>query len=117
MINMKNDFNLTFQKACCLDHLQCWNDGCEFFLLNKCRNKTTWIGNMVHDLQGGCFALDPPFCKICNNALFCVNICVARMYYVMHKQENFTQVAIHLSIHDHLVAEVVLEKLSIKSNP
>jgi hypothetical protein len=39
------------------------------------------------------------------------------MYYVMHKQENFTQVAIHLSIHDHLVAEVVLEKLSIKSNP
>ncbi len=85
MTNINNDFNLNFRKACCLGHLQCQDDGCDFFLFNKCRNKTTWIGNVVHDLQGGHFAPGPPFCKICNNVPFYVNMCVARMYYVVHK--------------------------------
>jgi len=85
MTNIKNDFNLTFRKAHWLGHLQCWNDGCEFFLFNNCRNETTWIGDVVHDVQGGRFAHGPPFCKICNSTPFCVNLCVTCMYYVMHK--------------------------------
>ncbi len=83
--NIKNDFNLTFQKACYLGHLQCRNDGCDFFLLNECRNETTWIGEVVHDLQGGFFADSPPFCKMCNNTPFYVNLCATHMYYIVHK--------------------------------
>ncbi len=70
MTNIKNNFNLTFWRACCLGHLQCRNDGYNFFLLNKCRNEITRIGDVVHDLQGGHFAPSPPFCKISNNATF-----------------------------------------------
>ncbi len=83
--NIKNDFNLIFWKARCLGHLQCQNDGYDFFLLNKCTHEIAWIGDIVHDLQGGRFALGPPFCKIYNTALLCVNLCAVRMYYIMHK--------------------------------
>lgn len=50
--NIKNNFNLTFQNARCLGHLQCQNYGYDFFLLNKCKNKIAWNGNIVHDLKG-----------------------------------------------------------------
>jgi hypothetical protein len=33
--NIKNDFNLNFQKAWCLGHLQSQNESYEFFLLNN----------------------------------------------------------------------------------
>jgi hypothetical protein len=85
MTNIKNDFNLTFWRVHYLGHLQCRNDGCDLFFLNKCKNKTTWIGIIIHDLRGGYFASGPPFCKICNSAFFYVNMCVAHMYYVVHE--------------------------------
>ncbi len=37
--------------------------------------------------------------------LFCVNTCVVRMYYVMHKQGSLAQAIIHLGTHEHLVAK------------
>jgi hypothetical protein len=40
-----------------------------------------------------------------NNAPFYVNMCVVPIYYVVHKHENLTQIAIHLRMHDHLVVE------------
>jgi len=55
--------------------------------------------------QGGCFVLNPPFCKIYNSVPFCVKLCAVHIYYVVHKQENLIWVAIHLCTHDHLVAE------------
>jgi len=103
--NIKNNFNLTFQSARCLGHLQCQNDGYDFFLINGCRNKIAWNGHNVHDLKGYFFALDPPFCKIYNSGLLCVNLCVARMYYVMHKQKNLIRTMIHLDTHDHPMVE------------
>jgi hypothetical protein len=96
MTNIKNDFKFTFWKARCLGHLQCWNDDYIFFFLNKCRNETTWISDVAHNLQGGCFSPSPPFCKICNNTPFYVNMCVTCMYYIVHKQVNLIWVAIHL---------------------
>ncbi len=60
---------------------------------------------MVHNFQGGHFVPDPPFCKICNNAPLCVNLCANCMYYIVHKQENLTQTTIHLGMHDHLVVK------------
>jgi hypothetical protein len=74
--------------------------------LNKCRNETTWIGDVVHNLQGGHFAPGPPFSKICNNATFYVNLGAARMYYVIYKLENLIRTTIHLGTHDHSVVEV-----------
>jgi len=108
--NIKNDFKLTFWRVRCLGHLQCRNDGCNFFFLNKCRNETTWIGD-VRDLQGSCFAPNPPFCKICNSAPFYVNMCVACMYYIVHKQENLIWTTIHLNTHDHPVMEGHFQKV------
>ncbi len=84
-INIKNDFNLTFRRIHYLDHLQCRNDDCNLFLLSKCRIEIVNIDDCVHDLQGGHFALNPPFCKIYNNAPFYLNMCATCMYYVMHK--------------------------------
>jgi len=49
--NVKNDFNLNFQRACCLGHLQCQNDGCDLYFFNKCRNKIVWSGDVVHEFQ------------------------------------------------------------------
>jgi hypothetical protein len=56
MTNIKNDSKIIFWRTRCLGHLQCWNDGCDFFLPNKCRNETTWISDVIHNLQGGHFA-------------------------------------------------------------
>jgi hypothetical protein len=78
MTNIKNDFNLTFQKAWCLGHLQCQNEGYDFFLSNNFMKKT-WSGEIVHDFKGDYIIPSPPYYKIYNNAPFCVNMCVACM--------------------------------------
>ncbi len=91
MNNIKNDFNLNFRRAWYLDHLQCWNDA--------------WSGDVVHELQGYYFALSLPFCRTCNITFLCVKLCLARMYYIVHKQDNLTQTTIHLGLHDHSVVE------------
>jgi hypothetical protein len=48
MTNIKNNFNLNFQRASYLGHLQYRNDAYDFLLLNKCRNEIVWSGNVVH---------------------------------------------------------------------
>jgi hypothetical protein len=32
-------------------------------------------------------------------------VCLACMYYIMHKQDNLTWATIHLGMHDHPMAE------------
>ncbi len=56
-----------------------------FFFFNRYKNKIAWSGDIAHDLKGDCFAPGSPFCKVCNSAPLCVNLCVTHMYYVMHK--------------------------------
>jgi hypothetical protein len=82
--NIMKDFNMNFRKACCLGHLQCRNDVCNFFL-NKCRNKIVWNGDIVHELQKYRFALGLPFCRTYNIAPLFVKLCLTCMYYIMHK--------------------------------
>jgi hypothetical protein len=43
--NMKNDLNLIFQLF-----RPCLISGCNFFLFKKCKNDTTWISDVVHNL-------------------------------------------------------------------
>ncbi len=76
-----------------------------FFFLMDVKMKQPGAMTLLMILKGNFFALSPPFCKICNNAPLCENLCVACMYYVMHKQENLTQIMIHLGMHDHPMAE------------
>jgi hypothetical protein len=104
MTNINNDFNLFFEKhaawAICNARMM---DAISFFLTNV-ELKQLGLVTLFMTL-GGCFAPGPPFCKICNSAPFYVNMCVACMYYVVHKQENLTRIVIHLGTHDHLVAK------------
>jgi hypothetical protein len=50
-----------------------------FFFLTNVKTKKTWSGDIVPSL---------PFCKICNNVPFYVNLCVIYMYYIVYKQEK-----------------------------
>jgi hypothetical protein len=73
------------QKARCLGHLQCQNEGYNFFFLNTFKNKIAWSGNIVHNFKGNYLIPSPPYCKIYNNVPLCANMFVARMYYIVHK--------------------------------
>ncbi len=86
----QNDFNLTFRKTRCLGHLEYRNQLYNYLVLNGTPNEIAWIGDIIHNFNKDCFALDPPFCKLYNVMPFCVNTCVAHMYYIMHKQANLT---------------------------
>ncbi len=78
-------------------------DKCKYFLLNSYKNKIAWIGDIVLHLREQTFKPSSPFCKICSNFPFCVNTCVAYMYYIVHKQINLTWTMIQLGTHYHLV--------------
>jgi hypothetical protein len=77
--NIKNDFNFTFQKACCLGHLQSKMKATIFFFLKYIFLKIAWNSDIVHNFKGNYFITSPPYCKIYNNAPFCVNMCAIRM--------------------------------------
>ncbi len=72
-----------------------------FFLFNKCKNEIVLSGDVVHKFKGDCFTLGSHFYETYNITPFYVMLCLAHMYYVMHKQENLTRMAIHLGLHDH----------------
>jgi len=74
-------------------------------VLNGTPNEIALISDTIHNLSKDCFALGPPFCKICNVMPFCVNTFVVRMYYIVHKQVDLIQVVIHLRTHDHFIVE------------
>ncbi len=76
-----------------------------FFFLMDVKMKQVGAVTLLVTLKGNYFVLSSPFCKICNNAFLCENLCVACMYYVMHKHENLTPTMIHLGMHDHPMAE------------
>jgi hypothetical protein len=80
-------------------------------------NEIPWIDDIVHVLTNDHFTPSPPHCKTCNVKSFCVNTCVVCMYYIVWKQENLTQVTIHLSTNEHMVVEGRCEKSLNKSKP
>jgi hypothetical protein len=44
-------------------------------------------------------------CKLCHSPPFCVVDYSGRIYYVVHRLQSMSKISIHLSVHNHLVAD------------
>jgi hypothetical protein len=82
-------------------------DDCENFVLFAIQNKTFWCGECTHIPILGQMTMIPSSslgCKFCHSPPFYVIDCGRQIYYVVHRLKFMSREAIHLSVHNHLVA-------------
>lgn len=105
--NIKNDMGLTFRMSSCLGHLQCTNTTCDYLSRvhrSSQANETEWDGISLFTFGVGC---TPPkgstvVCKICKVSPSCLDVCLAKIYYVLG-HGNMTRACVHLGSHCHPV--------------
>jgi hypothetical protein len=109
--NITNDLMLTFRFSCCVGHLRCHNEGCDY--LNRPNratdvNETEWEGCIASPFT---VDVDPPagsslVCKVCKTPPYCLDTCQAKMYYVLGKG-YMTRACIHMGHYHHPVLQSV----------
>jgi hypothetical protein len=107
--NIKNSIGLNFTKTCCLGHMCCVQDDWNNFLCFGSYNQIFWCSECVHIPMVGQMQLISTTsslgCKFCHVPPLCVVDYIGRIYYVVHKLQSFSRVAIHLGLHNHLIVD------------
>ncbi len=105
--NMNNLFRFSFRKVHCLGHLWSLQDDCENFVRSNIHNETFWCSECIHIPVLGQTTMIPSSsslgCKFCHSLPFFVVNYGGRIYYVAHRFQSISKMAIHLGVHNHHV--------------
>jgi hypothetical protein len=110
--NIQNDFGLNFQQSTYACHLECQNDGCNYFGRNSSMwNYMEWDGITPSPFFVGSSLLAESalHCKVCYSTPICLVLCDVVIYYV-HCNQDMTHACIHLGHHEHPLANGVYRK-------
>ena len=107
IINIQNDFALTFRRSTCEGHLQCSNDFCDYMHRNvgECNN-TKWARSTPTPFFMSIVAPEKSKleCKVCRSTPVCMVLCHVRIIYVHSISSEMARACIYLGMHDHPVA-------------
>ncbi len=103
----KFNFELSFMKVQCLDHLHCVWDDSEHFVHFAFHNEFFWCGECTHVLVIGQLVMFPSAsllgCKFYHVFPLHVTNYNGWIYYVVHRFQSISRTEIHLGVHQHLV--------------
>ncbi len=89
-------------------------DDCENFVHSTSHNETFWCGKCVHILILGQMTMisstSSLIFKFCHVHPFYVVNCNGQIYYVVHKLQFMSRMAIHLGVHNHLIMDGECQK-------